>query len=68
MSEQILQSQCVFNNPIIYIIECINWIIKYLSLLKHGVAMKIVKKHSIICTERYNSLRCYSFAIHNSAQ
>ena len=31
-----------FNNPTIYIIECISWTIKYLILLMHGATMKIV--------------------------
>ena len=29
-----------FNNPIIHIIECISWIIKYLLLLMHGLTTK----------------------------
>ena len=28
------------NSPIIHIIECISWIIKYLLLFMHGVTMK----------------------------
>ena len=34
---------CVFNNPIIHIIECISLIIIYLLLLMHGVTMKLKK-------------------------
>jgi len=32
-----------FNNPEIYIIECISWTIKYLVLLMHGATMKTVE-------------------------
>jgi len=31
---------CVFNNPTIYIIECISWTIKCSILLVHGGTMK----------------------------
>jgi hypothetical protein len=40
MLEQILLFLMCFNNPEIYIIECISWIIKYLILLMHGATMK----------------------------
>ena len=32
MLEQLLHFKSVFNNPTIYIIECISWRIKYLSV------------------------------------
>ena len=32
-----------FNNPTIYIVECISWTIKCLISLMHGVTMKIFK-------------------------
>jgi len=41
MLEQLIHFECVFNNPTIYIIECISWTIKYLILLMHGATMKI---------------------------
>ena len=42
MLEQILYFLCVFNNPAIYIIECISWTMKYLVLLMHGATTKII--------------------------
>jgi len=35
-----------FNNPAIYITECISWTIKYLILLMHGATMKMVYSRS----------------------
>ena len=43
MSEQFLDFSCVFNNPTIYIIECISWTIKHLiGVLKYW-AFEVLK-------------------------
>ena len=42
MSERLLHFWCVFNNPKIYIIECISCTITCLILLMHGATMKTV--------------------------